>query len=308
VQGLEVGQGAWTCHAEGYAIPPEACTEAWEAINQCTLQQTTSDCEPICEQVLAAGCPEGPTQVDDCLSSCVDSMGGPCEDTSQDFLGCIQALDAGDAAWNCNEEGDVIPPDACAAEWIASGECVALYDPSNCDEACAHIMAAECTEGPPTMDICVSGCEQMGSGPCMEQTEAFFECLGPLEAEGPNAAAWSCNGEGDVIPPQACRQRVEPLEQCQELNAPSDCDEVCTHVMESGCKNTPPSLDLCLEGCWGGMDNECSDLHTEFMTCLGPLDLDDGKGDAWSCAPNGDALPPEACGDLWPPLAECLGL
>jgi hypothetical protein len=241
------------------------------------------------------------------LGACGDTTVSPGTDAANDVQADAPQDAAGDAA---GDAADDVQKDTSQDDTPDTSDDISedagpddTDTPYGCNEACAAIELAGCDEN--DADDCPSGCEEVASGPCSGDVEALFACIKALDA---NDAAWSCNEEGDAIPPEACAGNWESVDQCMEFYEPSDCDEACTNIMAAGCVNGPPDIDACLSGCWDGMGNECSEPLNDLLACLGPLDADDPNGAAWSCSVGGDALPPEACGVGWEPLAQCLGL
>jgi hypothetical protein len=68
------------------------------------------------------------------------------------------------------------------------------------------VVAAQCPNGPPTQQDCVTGCEQIRAGPCAAQYDALFDCSGA-------APDYACDAQ-DFITVIGCETAYQALSNC----------------------------------------------------------------------------------------------
>jgi hypothetical protein len=61
----------------------------------------------------------------------------------------------------------------------------------SCADICPALVAEQCPDGPPSQEECVTGCEEIRSGPCETEYDALFACSGLA----PN---YACTAQGSV--------------------------------------------------------------------------------------------------------------
>ena len=97
---------------------------------------------------------------------------------------------------------------ACSSK--GSGGGVSTRDGSSslpsCSDSCVDVVAAQCPNGPPTQQDCVTGCEQIRAGPCAAQYDALFDCSGA-------APDYACDAQ-DFITVIGCETAYQALSSC----------------------------------------------------------------------------------------------
>ena len=76
----------------------------------------------------------------------------------------------------------------------------------SCADTCVDVVAAQCSNGPPTQQDCVTGCEQIRAGPCAAQYNALFQCSGATPD-------YACDAQGFVTV-AGCETEYQALSNC----------------------------------------------------------------------------------------------
>ncbi len=134
------------------------------------------NCEPLCTDIVAAGCAEGPT-MDGCLLTCKAlTSSATCDPSAQDYFDCVDT-----AGVECNAAGEPISL-GCGDEWLIAIGCAVNENPNpaiegSCDSYCDAVVAAGCP-GNGTKDECYSNCLWLGATGtgCDGEWSTFLDC------------------------------------------------------------------------------------------------------------------------------------
>jgi len=221
-----------TCTDSGPAVA--GCEAEVAALNGCTDQ-----CTGYCAAAIAAGCGEGSSSLDDCVSGCKEALFS-CPDQ---FVAVVECLEDS-AGFGCVDGQPV--PQGCGAEQSALELCV-----NPCDGQCKAVIAAGCEGGPQTVEKCVAACKPAVQS-CGAQLEAVIACTGP-------EPIFSCAGE--FPSPVGCGDEQAELLEC--VNA---CEIACPAVVAAGCGDD--DLESCIDGC-SEAQQQCTAEFNAVLACSG---------------------------------------
>jgi hypothetical protein len=212
---------------------------------------TSYGCDEICDDMIVAGCADGPSTLVECVEGCTMAR-ATCPDEIEDLLDCAEGVGVA----TCVEaEGPTFA--GCEAEMEAINTCVE-EPPEFCETACPAVVAAGCENGPADYQDCLYGCEE-SLWECPVEWQAVADCAG---AE----PVFECN-ELDSPVVQGCDTANEALWACLTY-VPQACQTLCPAVVDAACTNGPSTLGECLEGC-GEMEQYCDTEFYAWVDCAG---------------------------------------
>ncbi|MFH1434868.1 MAG: hypothetical protein ABIJ56_04035 [Pseudomonadota bacterium] len=210
-------------------------------------------CEIACEEIMEADCSEGPDTLDDCITGCEWAAAGACSEFWEAVMAC-----AGDSpSFYCTDEG-AARVEGCDDEHDVMDAC--LYIVFTCEDICEGVMDADCSEGPSTMDDCLTGCAETAWSSCAMPWEYVVECAG-------DDPTFYCTDE-DMPRIEGCDDEHDALDAC--LTYAPVCEHNCEAIMEADCSSGPETLEGCIEVCESAASGQCAELWGDADYCAGP--------------------------------------
>lgn len=127
-----------------------------------------------------------------------------------------------------------------------------------CQDNCAAVLAANCTNGPADMADCIEGCGYAQTT-CPSAFEALADCSG-------SGLSFACDDYDSPAPSKCADENIE-LQACLSGVAPY-CYAVCPAVIAPGCSNGPSTASECLDGCQEAASN-CPTEFDALIQCAG---------------------------------------
>lgn len=158
-------------------------------------------CKDNCAAVVAAGCENGPMNMEDCLQGCSIAKSS-CPVEFNGLAGCAGS----NATFACNDYDSPAPP-GCGAANDALQACLQDVDPY-CYEACPAVVDAECTNGPVDVWDCLDGCDYASTN-CPTEFDALAVCAG-------SNATFTCDLD-DSPAPTGCTTENDDLNLCLSM-------------------------------------------------------------------------------------------
>lgn len=119
-----------------------------------------------------------------------------------------------------------------------------------CEDSCAAVVAAGCSNGPVDRADCLQGCGYAQTT-CPAEFGTLASCAG-------SNATFACDYYDSPAPPSCGSENAE-LQACLQ-GGEAYCYEVCPAVVAAGCSNGPVDGPDCLDGC----NVAATDCATEF--------------------------------------------